>query len=163
MFYAAVPSANNDDQRHLMGTSLFIRAAKPSHQSAPSRLREAVFWIYLRQEIAAAFAKQRSLLVDLDGPIFQSSIGNTEDVAWSDRIILLSAQALQWAFGKNAPFDEWARLHEAIAQWEQERPESFEAIFYQPEDPAVARWFPNIWFSDDEHGKHPSAYTICIL
>lgn len=129
-----------------------MRATKPSQISAPSPLREALFWTYLRQEISAAFNKQRPIHIDLEGPMFQLSVSRTADVAWGNRIILLCARVIQWAFGKNAPFEEWNELHEAIVRWEQDRPEEFEAIFYQSEDATMGRFFPDIWFSDDEHG-----------
>ena len=117
----------------------------------PSHFREALFWTYLRQEVAAAFVKQRDVHADLEERIIQARIGNADEIPWSNRIILLCAQVLRWAFGKGAPVDGWQELHKAIIQWEQDRCETYEAIFYQPEEPEIGRWFPDIWFSDDEH------------
>lgn len=135
----------------MFGTPIFLRASKSSSVAQANPFREALFWTYLRQEIAAAFVKQRDIHADLDGRILQAKFGAVEEISWSNRIMLLCAQVLRWAFGKHPTLDGWHELHDAIHQWEEDRSETYEAIFYQPEDPSIGRWFPDIWFADDEH------------
>lgn len=146
-------SAGTETLLHLEGTSSFY--THPS-KDIPSPIRQAVWWIHLRQEIFSAYIKQRPVRLKLEehkGSIFDVV---EDDNAWFHQMLHIAARATQWAFGKDSPYDGWVDLKTRIESWEKNRPASFDPLFYCARHPEEGKWFPELCLATDEHGT-----TLC--
>ncbi|KAG8530214.1 uncharacterized protein KY384_004714 [Bacidia gigantensis] len=135
-----------DSVTHIIGTSLFLPSTLLS-----TRLRRAVFWCHLRQEIYAACSQQRPVSIDLARSPLEVSFEPVDDEIWAQRAIYICGRVVQWAFGEESPIALWRDLNHLVEEWDQWRPGSFDPIFYQDRDPSQGRWFPEACHLTDEH------------
>ena len=133
-----------------MATSAFL-PAYGGHLSSP--LRQAVFWLHLRQEIDSACSHQRTVRADLENCSFESLDHSLDVDIWLHRSLWICAQTLQWAYGDENSSARWRELCRLIEEWLDKRPSSFDPLFFRPRDPSQKIWFPEITFASDEHGE----------
>ena len=143
-------TAAADSRRHLLATSVVL----PSQGIClSSRLRRAVFWVHLRQEIYIACVEQSTVQANLDICTSESSLESSDDDAeWVHRALWICAQVLQWAFGSESTHGKWLELRKLVLDWEKRRPSGFDPVLFRPRDPIKGCWFPEICHVTDEHG-----------
>jgi hypothetical protein len=149
--------------QHLAGASQNTRSIDPS---APT-LREAAFWLYVRQCLYNAVIRQRPLDIDFSMQLCPAPYSTQDshtlawlrlETAWSNQILWDTACVADFCFrgtgtqSKSAPRShQWQELWEAIHMWLDSRPRSFDPTWSGPSmDGSV---FPDIWFTADWHGK----------
>lgn len=137
----------SDQQSHLLGAHALITAQERA--AVVGGLRQAAFWVGLRQEIYVAFVNQRSIMPALEHCNIDRSCETAADHIWACRMVVLCADSIRYCFGDgDTSTTTYNWLAESVAQWHSCKPASFTPIFYkEPEDGNV---FPDIWFLSDE-------------
>jgi hypothetical protein len=132
--------------------------------SAPT-LREAAFWVYVRQCLYNATINQQPPDIDFSLQLHPtpSSIQDSNplarlklETAWANQMVWNTACVVNFCF-ENEPQSErhkmrrWQELWEMVNAWMKDRPRGFDAIYEgQAGHKGV---FPEIWFTADWHGK----------
>ena len=136
-----------DNSFHLLGAHALISAQERATMAGG--LREAAFWVGLRQEIYVAFVNQRSIMPSLEHCNIDRSFGAAPDSVWSCRMVVICSDALRYCFGDGDPSTvtyNW--LVESVTQWHSSKPASFTPIYYKEAD--HDNILPDIWFLADE-------------
>ncbi|KAJ4985008.1 arca-like protein [Stagonosporopsis vannaccii] len=168
------------DKHHLKGTSSILRSTMTTSLVDPSAtsLREAAFWIYVRQSLYNATISQESLDIDF-GLKMQPTVDSFGDVfplswlrsetAWANSILWTTACVADFCFsgaksegnGVNRT-TQWQELWERCQTWLKKRPKEFNAIGWGPAEEGQA--FSEIWFTADWHVISYVFYHFsCIL
>ncbi|KAJ5713221.1 uncharacterized protein N7483_010402 [Penicillium malachiteum] len=143
-----VPLVGVDDETYLKGT-LFFLAAQAKEAVKERGLRNAAFWVGIRQKVHTALITQLPIKLDfscLTGSIYKT-VESTDDSTWANRIVLHCAEILSFCYGDEdhslhhyielLEFSEdWYRLI-AIQHWHLAR------ILLAAFDPRVPRMGPN--------------------
>jgi hypothetical protein len=113
--------------------------------------------VHVNFEVYQGLLNRQSLQVDYQNYILPALVSPSNDVAWGNRIVWISARILQWAQTNSSSLAEWQELRNAVDSWERERPSSFSPFFYRDADPTDGRQFPEVCFPNLCHGKliHP--------
>jgi hypothetical protein len=115
--------------------------------SPASGLRQASFWIGLRQEIYMAFVNQRPVKTKLDHSWIDRSFSPADDDTWAKRILVNTAEIEKFCFGDGGrTIGNYQRLKDYDEQWLDSRPLSFRPVSYRAPDPARGEVFPEIWY-----------------
>lgn len=172
-----VPSSTgSDDEQHLAGCSAILRASQGHHFVDPSAptLREAAFWVYVRQCLYNATINQHPPDLDLSLQLHPTP-GSVQDshplarltleTAWANQMTWYTACIVNFCFENSEPQDEktqrfrqWQDLWDTIHTWADERPKGFDPIWQGPTKSNGV--FPEIWFTADWHGKY---YEPCVI
>ncbi|KAF2494744.1 hypothetical protein BU16DRAFT_46899 [Lophium mytilinum] len=137
---------------HISGTSLFIQSGGGCESLRRSnKLRNAAYWIHLRQEVGYSVVEQRNIRANLNICPFDASADASSDAGWCNRVVWICVQVLRWAFGDNSTVERHNELTDMIEDWENRRPQTFEAMMdlRGPFDSDV--WDKEVWFTNDEH------------
>lgn len=137
----------SDQQSHLLGANTFITAQVRS--TFEGGLRQAAFWVGLRQEIYVAFVNQRSIIPKLSYCNIDRSLEAAPDHVWACRIVYLCADVIRYCFGEgDAATSTYHSLAHAVAQWFECKPASWTPVYYRvPREDEV---FPEIWYLGDD-------------
>ncbi|KND90697.1 hypothetical protein TOPH_04599 [Tolypocladium ophioglossoides CBS 100239] len=140
-----VPLLGTDNEGHLLGIQVFMNAHGSSATS--SSLRQAAFWVGLRQEVTMAVASQRSIKISLTHNFIDQSFTHAGDDTWANRVILHCAKVVQFCFGEShhKP-EEYRALVEYDKGWLHYRPSSFLPIAYMDPDASRGEVFPHILY-----------------
>lgn len=130
-------------------------------------LRDAAFWIYVRQCLYNATISQEPLDLDfslsLQPPIDSYSGVHPlswlrSETAWANSILWITASVANFSFSGDKSEDGgvartalWRELWERCQMWLESRPKEFDAIGWGPAE--EGRAFPKIWFTADWHGE----------
>lgn len=119
-------------------------------------LRQAAFWVALRQEVFTSFMKQRPLTFPLAHCDGFRSFSPALDAVWADRLIIFCADVLEYCYGsRDAPAQASVqRWHDLVAYQDELRawlPSSFDPLYIRPPDQTQGRIFPEIWHLDRSH------------
>ncbi|KAL9078216.1 MAG: hypothetical protein Q9157_002869 [Trypethelium eluteriae] len=135
----------------------------------PDGLRQASFWIAMRQEIYNSFLKQRSFRLPISHCSEFRSFAPAEDAVWANRLIVFCADCIEFFYGsteiqgdakttlrpEDHPFDpgrqSWTKLKELEAEWEQRLPPSFAPIYIGAPNSSRSVIFPGYWYLSDCH------------
>lgn len=166
--------SDGDKEVFLQMMSIFLDAQVPAAVSprvgptvssmllpGTDSLRQACFWVALRQEVFTSFMKQRPLNFPLSRCEALRSFSPAEDAVWADRLVIFCADVLQYCYGSSdttSPAhhhaDSKERWH-ALKQYEAELclvlPSSFEPVYYRAPNAQAGEIFPEIWYLDDCH------------
>lgn len=158
----------SDQERHLAGCSALLRASQGScvDPSAPT-LRQAAFWVYIRQCLYNACVNQQPPNIDFNLTLMpipaaagtDSASDLRVETAWANTMTWICATAIQFCFGGGsaeplARMQKWTELEEAVESWLRNRPATFDPIYSrQPVPGASSNPFPEFWFIADWHGK----------
>ena len=113
---------------HLFGAHTLMNAQERA--TVTGGLRQAAFWVGLRQEIYVAFCNQRSIIPALEHCNIDRSCTAASDDVWACRMVVLSADIIRYCFGEHDhPQTTYARLGENTAQWYESKPASFTAVY----------------------------------
>jgi hypothetical protein len=165
-----VPSSTgSDDEQHLAGCSAIIRSSQGNHYVDPSAptLREAAFWVYVRQCLYNATINQQPPDIDFSLQLHPtpSSLRDAHplarlrlETAWANQMTWNLACVVNFCFDGKEPQNEkaykmrrWSELWDSVQTWLQGRPEGFNAIFEGPAGDQGS--FPEILFTADWHSK----------
>ncbi|KAB8228946.1 Zn(II)2Cys6 transcription factor [Aspergillus alliaceus] len=130
---------------------------------SPDGLRQAAFWVALRQELLTSFMKQRPLNFPMNHCDAFRNLTPAEDVIWADRLVIFCADLLEYCYGSsyihNADQSSYHR-HDP-SRWHELRnyeraltlalPKSFEPMCYREPDNESAQIFPEIWHLESCH------------
>ncbi|KAF1355722.1 hypothetical protein EJ07DRAFT_168184 [Lizonia empirigonia] len=177
-----VPSSTGSDAgQHLAGFSAILRASQGNHYVDPSAptLREAAFWVFVRQCLYTATINQQPLDVDFSLQLHPtpSSMQDSHplarlrlETAWANQMTWNTALTVNFCFGEDQPNERkdrigrWHELWEAVHNWERDRPEGFAAIWHGPASEIEDSCFPRIWFTADWHAVAFALYHFsCIM
>jgi hypothetical protein len=120
----------------------------PGATSMASGLRQACFWIGLRQEIVMAFVKQRPVKIMLNHDFVDRSLTPTNDDTWANRIIVHCAEVINFCFGKGDQLSiaDFQALKDYDEAWLRARPVSFLPVAYCEADSSAGEVFPQILY-----------------
>ena len=82
-----------DQSSHLLGAHAFITAQERA--TVTGGLRQAAFWVGLRQEIYVAFVNQRSIIPALEHSNIDRSFEAAPDHVWGCRMVVLCADVIR--------------------------------------------------------------------
>ena len=155
-----------DLEQHLTGASAILSASQGSaiDPAAPS-VRQAAFWVYVRQCLFTATVNQQPANLDPSLellPIAPPSENEPpsatlqRETRWSNTMVGLCASVVHFCFdGVRASaavrMQTWQELWDGIQWWNHERPSTFSPTHTSP--PSDTSVFPEIWFASDWHGK----------
>ncbi|KAF2090272.1 hypothetical protein K490DRAFT_20785, partial [Saccharata proteae CBS 121410] len=135
-----------ESQGHLLGTHIFLSAQERS--TLMGGLRQAAFWVGLRQEIYMAFVNQRTIMPVLEHCNIDRSFEPAHDCIWANRIVVLCADVLRYCFGDGEQsFTTYNKLLDYCHGWNLYKPPSFTPIFHKEAD--AERVFPETWLLSD--------------
>ncbi|KAF6519609.1 hypothetical protein HZS61_016026 [Fusarium oxysporum f. sp. conglutinans] len=138
-----VPLIGTDHEGHLLGIQLFMNTCDST--TTPSSLRLASFWIGMRQEVTMSFASQRPVKIRLDHGFMDRSLSEADDDTWANRIIVHSADVINYCFGNNGPNrHHYQELVDYDQAWLRARPVSWLPIAYSASDESLGEAFPHI-------------------
>ncbi|KAJ4365684.1 hypothetical protein N0V83_008304 [Neocucurbitaria cava] len=173
----SVPSSTgSDDEQHLAGCSAILRTSQGHHfvdPSAPS-LREAAFWVYVRQCLYNVTVNQQPPDVDFSLQLHPAP-GTMHDshplahlrleTAWANQMTWNTARVANFCFEGAEPASErtpklqrWQELCDLVEAWASDRPAGFNPIYEGKAIDDVV--FPIIWFTADWHGKTPLVHLV---
>ena len=143
-----------DPQQHLIGSCTLVEL--PGCSDDRDELREAAFWVYLRQDTQMAEKHRRRTIIDLD-TCFMRDFDDQEpktDDGWANRMVWIYARVVNYCFGSQEGRSNarWAALSAQVTQWHALVPGSFTPLFYRDPDPEGSP-FPAIWFLCEWHGE----------
>ncbi|KAL6918493.1 hypothetical protein FSST1_009988 [Fusarium sambucinum] len=137
-----VPLIGTDHEGHLLGIQLFMNTCK---STTPSSLRLASFWIGMRQEVTMSFASQRPVKIRLDHEFMDRSLSPSDDDTWANRIVLHSADVINYCFGNTGPNRiRYQELVDYNQEWLRARPVSWLPMAYRAVDKSLGEAFPHI-------------------
>ena len=146
-------SPSNDGPTHLLGSHIFITAQERAVDSGG--LREAAFWVGLRQDIYVAFVNQSAAIPTLEYcNISRTCEPDAPDQIWSRIMVALCAQIICYCFaGDDQDGAVWqtstyTSLARSVAWWYESKPDSFTPIYYMAA--SADEVFPQLWFASDE-------------
>jgi hypothetical protein len=166
----SVPSSTgSDDEKHLAGTSAILRASQGHHYVDPSAptLREAAFWVYVRQCLYMSTINHQPPNIDFSLQLHPSpdSMHDTHplarlrlETAWANQMTWNLAHVVNYCFDGSdqhgAPAQKslrWQELSAQVEKWSTERPAAFDPIWQG--EAGDKGPFPEIWFTSDWHSK----------
>lgn len=164
-----VPSnTGSDEAQHLAGCSAIIRTSQGHHFVDPSAptLREAAFWVYVRQCLYNATINQQTPDIDFSLQLHPTP-GSMQDshplarlrleTGWANQMTWNLACVVNFCFeghesrGEKRRARRWQELWDIVKAWRNERPRGFDPVFENK--PGETGVFPEIWFTADWHGK----------
>ena len=136
----------SDQQNHLLGAHVFITAQESA--TTAGGLREAAFWVGLRQEIYMAFINQRSIMPVLKHCNIDRSFGIAADHVWACRIVVLCADVIRYCFGDSDHrlAGTYKVLNDLVTRWNDCKPASFTPMYIHGAETV----FPKVWFLGDD-------------
>ncbi|KAK3297930.1 uncharacterized protein B0H64DRAFT_458548 [Chaetomium fimeti] len=165
----------SDRERHLAGCSALLRACQgPRVDPSAPGLRDAAFWVYMRQCLYNACINQQAPNVDfsltlLPIPSPLSPDDNLRcETAWANTMTWICATIVQFCFGPHTQdhstkMPRWQELNEAVEDWARSRPPSFDPI-WQGDGSCDGNPFPEYYFAADWHAVAFGFYNLaCIL
>jgi hypothetical protein len=170
----AVTSTDPDNEQHLIGSSAILRKSQTYtiDPSSPT-LREAAFWIYVRQCLFKSTIDQQPPNIDFSlrlhpEPASMPRDGHPLDhlrleTAWTNQMAWHCACVVNFCFDQNEPgerpyrMQKWRDLCDAVSTWIHERPSSFDPIWTGVHD--VGSTFPEYLFTADWHGDPPPPHS----
>jgi hypothetical protein len=166
---SAVPSSTgSDDEKHLAGTSAILRASQGNHFVDPSAptLREAAFWVYVRQCLYNATINQQPPDIDFSLQVHPTPESMHDDhplarlkleTAWANQMTWHLARVVNFCFDGCDPQAEqmskpqrWQQLWDHVQKWQHNKPKGFDPIWQGQVGQNGP--FPEIWFTTDWHG-----------
>lgn len=142
-----IPVSGAESQSHLLGTQVFLTAQERS--TVYGGLRQAAFWVGLRQEIYMAFVNQRTIIPVLEHCNIDRTFDAASDCVWANRIVTHCADVLRYCFGdEEQTTANYNRLLDYCDGWYMFKPPSFSPMFYREPD-GVNNIFPEIWLLCD--------------
>ncbi|KFA46209.1 hypothetical protein S40293_07158 [Stachybotrys chartarum IBT 40293] len=142
--------AGEHSASHLTGIHALLEAQRQFVGSGG--LRQAAFWVALRQEVGMAIQCQRPVTSAIDRFPIELSLDPADDSTWANRMVLLTAKLTQHCCSKR-PTANTEGIYEQLAtyadRWMKMKPPSFEPFYFQ--SAKDDSFFPEIWLTCDAH------------
>jgi hypothetical protein len=156
---------NSEDQRfHLTGSNRLVNL---SSRSGSSRgIVEAVSWQFLRQAIYSSIVQYQHLELDLYNYERSSMFQRDDDFAFANMAIFHCAHIIQLCrVLPDNPVDEqlWGQVADAVDEWYQLRPLTWQPLRYQDPDVTEDRPFPEIWMTSAPAGMFPDEFPPHVV
>lgn len=136
-----------DSEQHLGGVSAFMNAENTA--ATAGGVRQAAFWIFVRQDLNVALEHQRPPKLELEKYISQVELATpTDDWAWANRMVLITAEIAAYTFGSDRSAITWEGLKSKVCTWFRCKPESMQPLYVGPTSP-----FPIVYYSRPWHGE----------
>jgi hypothetical protein len=146
-----------DSERHLSGTSAFMNSERTC--IAAGGLRQASFWIFIRQDLDIALSQQRPLKLNLKKYAFEMDLDTpSDDWGWANKIVWITAEVVAFTFGWEKSRRTYEDLKLKTEEWWQRKPASFRPL-YVGRGPA----FPAIYYSQPWHALGMQYYHITMI
>lgn len=144
-------ATGKDLGHHLVGVAALFRS--PTCALGGS-LGKTAFWQFVRQDVYMSLPRRVPPQTDISMQPPFANEGQAPDCVWANRIVWITACALAYCFAEQ-PQDEmvWHDLNEKTAQWDREKPATFDPIYFREPSPQNGCFFPEIWLSDPWHGE----------
>ncbi|OIW27838.1 hypothetical protein CONLIGDRAFT_452418 [Coniochaeta ligniaria NRRL 30616] len=152
----------SDQERHLAGCSALLRACQgPCVDPSAPGLRDAAFWVYLRQCLYNACINQQAPNVDfsltlllIPSPGRASVDVLRSETAWANTMTWICATIVQFCFGSHAQepssrLEKWQELSNTVDDWARSRPRSFDPIWESGGGAYDGVPFPEYYFAAD--------------
>lgn len=165
----------SDQERHLAGCSALLRACQgPRVDPSAPGLRDAAFWVYMRQCLYNACINQQAPNVDFSLALLPIPTPFTPEdtlrceTAWANTMTWICATIVQFCFGPHTQdhstrMPRWQELNEAVEDWARTRPSSFDPI-WEGDGCSEDSPFPEYYFAADWHAVAFGFYHLaCIL
>jgi hypothetical protein len=123
---------------------------------------QACYMVHVHFEINQSLLDRPSLRIDYRHFTLSALALPMDDAAWGNRIVWICARILQWAQADSHLLTEWQMLKDIVDEWEQERPSSFNAFFYQEANTTEGGHFPELWFPGICHGESNSCTWVLV-
>lgn len=146
---------NSTDERfHLLGSNRLINLM--SRSASSGGMAEAVSWQFLRQAIYASVVQYQHFQLDLRNYERSTMFQRDDDAAFANMAVFHSAHIIQLC--RDFPQSQvepgsWRSVADAVEDWYQSKPISWEPIRYQAPDVGNDRPFPEIWMMAAPAGK----------
>lgn len=147
----------SDCERHLSGTSAFMNLE--STCATAGGVRQASFWLFLRQALDVALSHQRPLKLNLEAYAVTINLdAPADDWTWANRIVWITAEAAAFLFGQEKSQAKYEELRIKADAWWQRKPQSFRPLYI-----ARGAVFPEIFYTRPWHGKKQFSYPKGFL
>lgn len=158
----------SDHGRHLAGCSALLRASQgPEVDPSVPSLRQAAFWVYLRQCLYNACVNQQPPNVDLNLILCPVPHGGDpisdlrSETAWANVMTWICASVIQMCFGSGFQdprerMQKWNGLADDVESWAKNRPKTFDPLWYSKVVSGSGNPFPQFWLAADWHGMDNS-------
>ncbi|CAG9939775.1 unnamed protein product [Clonostachys rosea f. rosea IK726] len=103
-----------------------------------------LIWASLQQEIFITMMNHEDTCLDIDEASLRALRSTSEDEEWTNRMFLQLISTVQHCFGDGKSSASYDKLVDSLASWVQQRPATFQPIFFQPA--RDGQTFPEIWF-----------------
>ena len=171
---STVSLTGSDTEKHLSGFSAVLRASQgQTVDPSASTLRQAAFWVYVRQCLYTATVNQHppELNVNMQlnpvASVFPNdhpALNLGRETAWANTMTWLCACVVHYSFDggpgtgsydPNSRLQKWNELWDSVQRWNTDRTSSFDPIWSGAAGENSI--FPEVWFTADWHGMlHPS-------
>ncbi len=79
-------------------------------------MRQASFWIFLRQALDVALNQQRTLTLDLDAYAVTIDLDTpADDWTWANRMVWITAEVVNYLFGEAKSNSQYNELRTKVA------------------------------------------------
>jgi len=104
----------SDSEAHLSGASSFLNSE--STCATGDGVRQASFWIFLRQALDVALNQQRTLTLDLDAYAVTIDLDTpADDWTWANRMVWITAEVVNYLFGEAKSNSQYNELRTKVA------------------------------------------------
>lgn len=142
-----------DDERHLWGSTALVDLQPFFHAPTAGGIRQAAFWVFIRQDIYMALIHQRPMRCDLDSFNVDVTFVSRDDSTWANWAIWILARIVQFCFGlQERGWEKWSVLNELMDTWEQCKPFSFTPYFHKERNVEEKLYFPVMYHWDRVQG-----------
>ncbi|CAI6338437.1 unnamed protein product [Periconia digitata] len=169
------PKSGSDSAQHLAGSAAILRASQKTEiDPTAATLREASFWVYVRQCLYNSTIDQQPPNLDFTLRIEPHPVSLQDhhplaqlrlETAWSNLITWHCACITNFCFDDTSDRtlrkEKWDRLWNDVQLWHRHRPSSFDPI-WSGHDSSQSR-FPLIYFTADWHVVSFGYYHVCCM
>ena len=151
-YYEQMASAvsGSDSERHLSGASAFMNSERTC--ATAGGMRQASFWIFLRQDLDVALSQQRPVKLDLEAYAVSMMLEEPkDDYDWANKIVWITAEAVAFLFGPDKLRNRHEELRSNAQVWLRDKPDTFRPLYV-----AEGLVFPEVCYTQPYHGKHIS-------
>lgn len=146
-FYEQMASAvtGSDSEAHLTGASAFMNSG--NYLLVENPIRNAAFWLFLRQDIDIAISQQRCLTLRLDDiRAVDADKAPRSDWEWANRTVWIVAQATNHLFEIDRVHATFEYIRRQLQDWVNGKPASF-----RPLHVVRGQLFDEIYFTQTWH------------
>jgi len=170
--YAELDPEGDKQCQHMLGTSRILDQVAADGPMANRSVAEAVGCLHLRQAIAISIIKHVPLNIPLSNLEMLAGTKQGGDSGYANKMVYLFARLLNLLFAdKVSPTDampgiltenpdaEWTDIATETDKWFENKPQSFNPLYFEGANAVGGKPFPEMWFASPTHGK---SYRGCF-